>query len=271
MGKSAAKIRGFYTERMRMMEKRMERNTMKKILLLLIMLIIFSGTVSGEDPALSPSGSLLRLRLYRNDFMMPENYEIHLLGDAYYLYINDDLPLRVDPQVADDLVRMIDKYDIRSWDGFDESNPEVDDGEFFYFTAVLTDGTSIYAHGENAFPVTYDPAASLMEGLILRADGETIEEDITGTYVYEGEGFGGEFSITISEDGTYSFYEGPLSSYLGGGSWDKKGGSMILSEENGKDMIYHFAVGNGVLVFIERGSDNFPYVTVPDGGRFFRR
>ena len=271
MGRFASKIRGFYTERMRTMEKRMEMNTMKKILLLLIMLIMISGTVSGEDPAPSPSGSLLRLRLYRNDFMMPQNYEIYLLGDAYYLYRNDDLPLLVDPQIADELVRIIDKYDIRSWDGFDESNPEVDDGEFFYFTAVLTDGTSIYAHGENVFPAAYDPAASMMEGLILRADGETIDEDITGTYVYEGEGFGGEFTITISEDGTYSFYEGPLSSYLGGGSWDKKSGSMILSEENGKAMINYFAAGNNVLVFIEKGSDNFPYITVPDGGRFIRQ
>ena len=244
---------------------------MKKILWLLIMLIMVSGTVSGEDPAPSPSSSLLRFRLYRNDFMMPENYEIYLLGDAYYLYINDDLPLRVEPQIADELVRMIDEYDIRDWDGFDESNPEVDDGEFFYFSAVLADGTSIYAHGENAFPATYDPAASIMEGMILRADGKTIEEDITGTYVYEGEGFGGEFTITISEDGSYSFSQGPLSSYLGGGSWEKEGGVLTLSEENSHAMTNRFAAGNNVLVFLENSSDNFPSITLPDGGRFFRQ
>ena len=244
---------------------------MKKILWLLIMLIMISGTVSGEDPAPSPSGSLLRFRLYRNDFMMPENYEIYLLGDAYYLYINDDLPLRVAPQTADELVRMIDEYDIRDWDGFDETNPEVDDGEFFYFSAVLTDGTSIYAHGQNAFPATYDPAASMMEGMILRADGETVEEDITGTYVYEGEGAGGEFTITIGKDAACSFYEGPLSSCHGEGTWKKEGGVIILSEENGHDIINRFAAGNSVLVFIEKGSDNFPHVTLPDGGRFFRQ
>ena len=57
--------------------------------------------------------------------MMPQNYEIFLLGDAYYLYINDDLPIILDPHDADDLVRIIDKYDVRAWDGFDDSNDEI--------------------------------------------------------------------------------------------------------------------------------------------------
>ena len=108
---------------------------------------------------------------------MAFNYEIFHLGDAYYLYRNDELPLLLDPHDADDLVRIIDKYDVRAWDGFDESNPEVDDGEFFYFSADLTDGTSVNAGGQNAFPPNYSPAASLMEDLMLRADGEIVEED----------------------------------------------------------------------------------------------
>ena len=164
----------------------------KKILWFLITLFLISGSVLAETPTPTPTptptADILRFRFYRNDFMVPQNYEIFLLGDAYYLYINDDLPILLDPYDADDLVRIIDKYDVQAWDGFDDSNYEVDDGEFYYFSAVLTDGTSIYAHGQNAFPLNYSPAASLMEGLILRADGETIEEDICGKYVYEGEG-----------------------------------------------------------------------------------
>ena len=155
------------------------------ILLSLIILILIPHTVFGETPTPSPTADILRFRLYRNDFLMPQNYEIFLLGDAYYLYRNDDLPILLDPHDADDLVRIIDQYDVRAWDGFDDSNYEVEDGEFFYFSAVLTDGTSIYAKGQNAFPPNYSPAASLMEDLILRADGEMIEEDICGTYVYE--------------------------------------------------------------------------------------
>ena len=151
------------------------------ILWFLIILILIPHTVFGETPTPSPTAGILRFRLYRNDFLMPQNYEIFLLGDAYYLYRNDDLPILLDPHDADDLVRIIDQYDVRAWDGFDDSNYEVEDGEFFYFSAVLTDGTSIYAEGQNAFPPNYSPAASLMEELILRADGETIEEDFSLT------------------------------------------------------------------------------------------
>ena len=240
-----------------------------------MILFLISGTVLGETlaptPTPTPTADILRFRLYRDDFLMPLNYEIFLLGDEYYLYRNDDLPIRLDPHDADDRARIIDSYDIRAWDGFDISDYEVLDGEFFYFSAVLTDGTSIYAKGQNAFPVNYSPAASLMEGVLLRADGEIIEEDITGTYIYEGEGFGGDFTITINEDGTYGFYEGPLSSYIGEGSWFGEQGTIFLNEENGRDLINHFAAGNDVLVFIEKGSDNFPYIHLPDGAMFIRK
>ncbi len=242
-----------------------------KILLFLFLLILFPCTVFGETPTPAPTAGILRFRLYRNDFIMPQNYEIFLLGEAYYLYRNDDLPILLDPHDADDLVRIIDKYDVRAWDGFDDSNYEVDDGEFFYFSAVLTDGTSIYAKGQNAFPPGYSPAASLMEGVILRADGKIIEEDICGTYTYEGEGSGGRFTIMLNNDGSYSFYEGPLSSYIGGGSWFREQGSIILKEENGRGSVNYFAAGNGVLVFIGRGSDNFPNIHLPDGAMFFKQ
>lgn len=107
----------------------------KKILWFLITLFLISGSVLAETPTPTPTptptADILRFRLYRNDFMMPQNYEIFLLGDAYYLYINDDLPIILDPHDADDLVRIIDKYDVRAWDGFDDSNYEVDDGELY--------------------------------------------------------------------------------------------------------------------------------------------
>ncbi len=183
---------------------------MKKILFILITLFLIPCAVFGETPTPAPTVGIVRFRLYCNDFMMPVNYEIFLLGDAYYLYKNDDLPILFDPHDADDLVRIIDQYDVRSWDGFDESDFEVDDGEFFCFFADLTDGTSIRARGQNAFPPNYSPAASLMEGLILRAEGEEINEDLCR----KGEGSGDDFKITINEDGTCTFYDSLLNSYI---------------------------------------------------------
>ncbi len=182
---------------------------MKKILFIMIALFLIPCAVFGETPTPAPTAGIVRFRLYRNDFMVPMNYEIFLIGDAYYLYRNDDLPILFDSHDAEGLVRIIDQYDVRSWDGFDESDHEVDDGEFFCFFADLTDGTSIRARGQNAFPPTYSPAAILMEDLILRAEGKEIDEDLCR----KGEGSGGDFLITINEDGTCTFYENLLSSH----------------------------------------------------------
>lgn len=39
------------------------------------------------------------------------------------------------------------------------------------------------------------------------------------TYINEKEGVGGSFTIHINDDGTFSYYEGLLSNYLGIGVW----------------------------------------------------
>lgn len=65
--------------------------------------------------------------------------------------------------------------------------------------------------------------------------------DITGTYVYEGEGFGGDFTVTIREDGTFTYYEGPLSSIFGDGTW-----------------------------YLAEDSADFIFVDVADGDRFLK-
>ena len=95
--------------------------------------------------------------------------------------------------------------------------------------------------------------------------------DIAGTYQYEGEGFGGDFKITLNADGTYAFYEGFLSSYIGGGIWNREGDIVHMVEENGLDLQFTFEIQDGALVYSAAGSDVFLYVDVSDGERFVRR
>ena len=94
---------------------------------------------------------------------------------------------------------------------------------------------------------------------------------IAGTYRYEGEGFGGDFTITLNADGTYSFYEGALSSYLGGGTWTMDGDAVCLTEENGFDLHFRFTWQGDALVYDAAGSDGFLYVEVSDAERFVRQ
>ena len=101
---------------------------------------------------------------------------------------------------------------------------------------------------------------------------ETVDGvDIAGTYQYEGEGFGGDFTITLNADRTYAFYEGPLSSYMGGGTWNRDGDTVHMIEENGFDLAFTFKIQDDALVYSAAGSDAFLYVDVSDGERFVRQ
>ena len=91
-----------------------------------------------------------------------------------------------------------------------------------------------------------------------------------GNYLYEGEGFGGDFRIAIAEDGTFTYYEGMLSSYIGAGEWTLDGDVLRLKDHENGNLKYnnYFRVEERRLVFIEEGSTNFMYLKVADGAAF---
>lgn len=97
------------------------------------------------------------------------------------------------------------------------------------------------------------------------------ENDIAGkTYIYEKEGFGGDFTIKIEEDGTFQYYEGPLSSYIGMGEWSLEGNILCLTDdgETINTFVNYFKFDGNALVFIDEKSSNFMYIKVSDGERF---
>lgn len=87
------------------------------------------------------------------------------------------------------------------------------------------------------------------------------------TYVYEKEGFGGNFTITVDSDGTFQYHEGPFSSYFGTGTWEL-GGSILTFSDDTYGFENHFIVQSGRLLFRQQGSNNFLYMTVGDGEKF---
>ena len=96
-------------------------------------------------------------------------------------------------------------------------------------------------------------------------------DDIAGkTYLYDGEGFGGSFTITLYEDGTFTYYEGMLSSYIGTGTFMLDDDTVIMTDNGhgGYGLVNHFRRDGDDLVFVEQDSDNFVYVKVKDGEKF---
>lgn len=106
---------------------------------------------------------------------------------------------------------------------------------------------------------------------ILKLTVTTVQENITfnGIYVYEKDGFGGVFTITLNDDGTFQYSEGGLSSHIGDGTWSFEDGLVCISEESpdGPRNNY-FQVEEDCLVFQAKQSNNFIYVKVSDGERF---
>lgn len=108
-----------------------------------------------------------------------------------------------------------------------------------------------------------------------KEDTDTIRNRIAdNTYIYEKEGFGGDFTIHLNSDGTFSYYEGNLSSLIGMGNWKLEEDVLILSqnvpdnESTEYPWVNYFQINGNDLVFLSKGSTNFYYVTVSDGERF---
>jgi hypothetical protein len=112
---------------------------------------------------------------------------------------------------------------------------------------------------------------------------EITKDDIADkAYVYEKDGFGGDFTIEIKADGTFSYYEGFLSSHIGMGDWSYSDGTLTLFEKISRfneaheweEVIrsYSFSVEKDTLIFVDKGLElglgNFLYVTVKHGEKF---
>lgn len=105
----------------------------------------------------------------------------------------------------------------------------------------------------------------------IRSD---IRSQIAGkSFVYEKDGFGSDFTIEIKDDNTYSYYEGVLSSIIGGGKWELDGSVLCLLGEGESDrpIQNYFKVDGSDLVFRAEKSSNFVYIDVSDGERFHKK
>ena len=105
-----------------------------------------------------------------------------------------------------------------------------------------------------------------------RKDDASMSREISGkTYVWEKQGFGGDFTITLNEDGTYTYYEGMLSSFIGSGNWTVKDGILILEADPDYGLAFRFDIQDDSLLFRAEESSQFIYVKVEDGDRFILR
>lgn len=74
---------------------------------------------------------------------------------------------KLDNKTASEIIELLDRLDIYSWDGYKETDEEVLDGKGFTLFVTMADGTNISASGDNCFPENYqefeDAIRSFME------------------------------------------------------------------------------------------------------------
>ena len=112
--------------------------------------------------------------------------------------------------------------------------------------------------------------------MLLQGCGSAKNENMVAgkMYIYTGESFSDmendNFVITINEDGTFTYCESMLSSYIGIGEWSVEDGILTLSDDEkmGYPLVNHFLIDGEDIIFVEEDSSNFVYIEVKDGERF---
>lgn len=98
------------------------------------------------------------------------------------------------------------------------------------------------------------------------------EADVINDYMCEQIGFGGMFTLAVSEDGTFHYYEGLLSSYFGTGKWQFENNKLtLLDEGTGKIRKAVFRYEDGDLLYCQQDSDEHPFTYIgqlDEGTRF---
>ncbi len=219
------------------------------------------------------------------------NYEnaISLVADVdevmaiYCPSSNDDSggSIQVGAATGADLAKQLDRWDWKECSAPREALPSPGSVEFIiedeYRIAVhqrKSDSLRQYAVVKYQDDIRYysiDKSDYPDAVALVHTPKNTAEDEVRGkTYLYEKEGIGGDFQITLYDDGTFTYYEGLASSYLGFGTWEQDGNIITLSDDDaiGYAFVNHFTLDGNSLVFIEKESSNFIYVKVADGERF---
>lgn len=226
------------------------------------LLCVCGAAFAESGPAEEPC--IVRFEMVRSTDLPTRTYEVFLLEDGYWLSRGDGAAQPLDTETVRALQQAAEEYDLRSWDGFSGSNPNVLDGESFRLGIEFSDGTAVEASGTNRFPPDYFTAAGTMETLLEEAPYER-NFPTDGTYVYTDEA-GGTLILELAEDETFTF----SGVYEGSGNWFREGARIYLSEPDNRWQSYTLIPLTTGLVFLAEESDPVPGMQLPDAARFIR-
>ena len=90
------------------------------------------------------------------------SYEIKVEDEEYILSIKPDgveeeksTKIEIDEMAVKNVLNILNKYNVKSWNGFDKSDMDVLDGNSFSMSLTEKDGTNTSAHGYMMWPDNY--------------------------------------------------------------------------------------------------------------------
>lgn len=213
-----------------------------------------------------------------------ENAELRFSGEGNRYYVTKSYPAEA-PERSYKLVSLLNALNDLPQEEIRRLLPSKDG-----YKIVLTEEGAPQEDGKT---VTYCPdGVGSIDGWLIHLTVSTVGNDTKslelfygnagvdpiGFYYCEAPGFGGDFTLSLREDGTFQYYEGSLSSYIGTGTWEFDGKTVTLSEGAAEtvpggtpaDPRFVFTVDGGALIFEKEKSGRFLYVDLEDGVRFLR-
>lgn len=135
-------------------------------------------TVTVDDAlnvTLAPAREIARFELARHGEIAFDSYEIFMLEGEYRISVNDGAARKIGRAPVEALNRVVEKYDVLQWDGFQGFRDDVLDGEGFRLEIAFTDGTTVFAVGDNAFPEHYVDAVGEMQDILEGIQTTTVD------------------------------------------------------------------------------------------------
>ena len=136
-------------------------------------------TITVDDAlnvTLTPVRTIATFYVFRMIEGSVATYMITMDEGGYHVSIDEGPEQPISTDAVDELMGMIDTYDVAAWDGFKESDYNVEDGENFRLEIRFTDGTGIMASGDNAFPDNYSDVMEVMWRILTWNPGDESEQ-----------------------------------------------------------------------------------------------
>ena len=112
----------------------------------------------------------------RTDASGSRRYQITIVGEDYYLSLDEGMYKKIGRDTIDALYRACEENGVFLWDGFHGELPVSSPGAStiadtaFALSVTLTDGSTLHAEGTGSFPANYTEAANAMEAVLKNAD-----------------------------------------------------------------------------------------------------